>query len=280
MKLVWFPEWRCQNYDKGKSHGKHCPYCPYGWDAKGKRLLYEGEPKSPGELIDKDIVKRFLQNNITYLAGFVEISGGEPLLYKPLTEVLYDTGYQWSITSNTANVEKIRELGESGVLKRCTSWTASYHPFSGRDEAFSEAAHYLNSAGKKVRVTIVVSKHTLPILKKAQEFVQSLPTQNISWHMESHGEFTKEDREEAESIIGKVSYVAGKHPQDLLCNKTGNLMALGPDGTLYNCVTHCYSGVEPLLTIDRELKLDEISSDISWCEDDCFACCDWIKHIG
>ncbi len=79
MRLIWFPNWSCQNYSPGVSFGAKCPYCPYG--LAGGRLLFEGRPAGSNRPCPVEAVVAFLAANRETLGGFVEMSGGEPLLY-------------------------------------------------------------------------------------------------------------------------------------------------------------------------------------------------------
>jgi organic radical activating enzyme len=273
MKLVWFPTWNCNNYG-----GERCPYCPYGIDREEGRLTYQGEYTSALDEIDPEIVKAFFQKNCQAMDGWVEITGGEPLTYKALSDVL-NFDIRWAITSNTSIPAAIDRLIESGAIYRCFSWTASYHPFSGREKEFAENLKKLAMARVPVHVTTVVSKETLPRLREIKQFLDGLPMVGKNFHLDAHRDFDIGLKEEAEKIIGKVEWFAGEPRKNMYCRKRSELLALSPAGELFECVTHCYTRQDPLYTITPDSDLNELEKKIEQCEDECFACSDWVKHI-
>ena len=274
MKLVWFPTWKCNNYNPES----RCPYCPYGWDEETDSLKYLGKVSCREGSIKPETVKAFFENNMETIGGTVEITGGEPLMYKDLSTVL-DSNIGWAITSNTTIVPAIVKLIDSGALKRCFSWTASYHPFSEREKEFSAAIFLLADHNINTHVTVVVSEETLPILREITSFLGTLPISGISWHLDAHKDISNGLREAAEKIIGRVNWIAGEPKVNMNCLKNSNLLALSPGGELFNCVSHCYSDKDPITVIDGSYNLSELKPIIENCPDECFACCDWIKHV-
>jgi len=274
MKLVWFPTWRCNNY----ADETRCPYCPYGWDSGKECLTFQGLQSSYEGEIEPEKIRNFLAINMEYLNGKVEITGGEPLMYPYLTDVL-DSNIRWAITSNTSMVSRVRRLASKGILERCFSWTASWHPFSRREAEFTECVNIIAMANVPVAVTVVVSEETLPILQKIKDFLSGLPITSINWHLEAHKKLEFDLAGEAEKIVGKVHWIAGEPRQGALCKKNSDLLALAPSGDLYNCVTHCYTNTDVIGNIKESIQLNELDKIVEQCDDECFACCDWIKHI-
>ena len=272
MKLVWFPTWKCNNYKNNS-----CPYCPYGWNAEADSLTFKGEISSKEGYIKPEIIKEFFKTNYQEMEGKIEITGGEPLMYKPLAEVL-DSHIKWAITSNTSIVSAVEKLINSGAIRRCFSWTASYHFFAHKDREFTQIISMLALNHIDVRVTVVVSEETLPHLKDIKSFLECLPIKGINWHMETHKGVPEEFRADAEKIIGPVDWVAGEIKVNSMCLKRSKLLALSPGGILYECVTHCYTNKDPICTITPDYELKELTPVMELCKDECFACSDWIKH--
>lgn len=276
MKLVWFPTWRCQNYNAGRSHSEKCPYCPYGY--KNNRLLYEDQEASPDGVVNWEKVALFLIANKQLLNGFVEISGGEPLLCNYLPEVLTHTKFNWAITSNSLRTSMVQRLAEEGSVDRCLCWSASYHPLSGKDDAFAEAIEVLYIYGVHVNSTVVVAAQTIGVLEKTLKFLQRLPIHRINYHMDAHSGLSEQEKKEAHKIVGDFDKITGPAPKNVLCNKHGALLALGPDCNLYPCVSYCYRGENAMGDCILYTNLRTLRERIEQCSDECFACCDWVKH--
>ena len=286
IKLVWFPQWFCQNYTLGSSYGSKCPYCPYSFDRASNRLIFDGVLSGSNRLAPAESVLRFFRENADVIGRFLEISGGEPLLYPHLDRVLgadgVSHGWQWAITSNTLNTAMIEKVIRSsgGRIDGCISWTASYHPFSGEDEAFARNVRLVRAhCGNYLNATVVVSERTMGRLKGAHDFLSSLPFNTVQLHLDAHGTADTESlRQRAADLIGPVPAYAGAPPQGIVCNKNAALIAVGPDGTLYECVTKAYQNLDPLGTVDSVPRLTDLPERIEYCDVACFACCDRVKH--
>jgi hypothetical protein len=84
----------------------------------------------------------------------------------------------------------------------------------------------------------------------------------------------------ADEILGGAAvYLAGPPPQGKLCNRHEGLMAVGADGSLYQCVTFAYQDIEPICKVDGTILLEQLPKRVEWCDAVCFACCDHIKHV-
>lgn len=283
MKLVWFPQWACQNYDRDRSFSARCPYCPYGM--KDDRLLFEDQLTASNDLADWQPVLDFFRANAAPLRRFLEVSGGEPLLYPHLHRVLGDlVGWRWAITSNSVHTPMIARLAEAGVLGRCYAWTASYHPISGRDAEFSQSIRLLKArkVGGRVRATVVVAPETVEDLPRTLAFLKGLPLDGCQFHLDTHRPTDVQAlRRRAREVAPKVRITAGtgEVPANILCAKHSDLMALGPDGTLYECVTKAYRDMDPICKVDGKVLLDRLPRRDEFCPVPCFAVCDHVKHI-
>jgi hypothetical protein len=265
-KLVWFPQWQCQNYTTGSSFGDKCPYCPYSFDKDHDRLIFEDIPTGSNRFGHVDDFTAFLRRNGESLGWHFELSGGEPLLYPNLPNVLGELpDWTWGMTSNSISTSAIRRVIDScgGTLERCLSWTASYHPLSGRDDAFAQNMHLLRSAGvKHLSSTVVVADSTLPALGEAITFLRSLPVHRVQFHLDTHRtscRSTEELVEAAEKAIGPFPWTAGQTPSNKMCNRHSHLLAVSPDGLLFECVTKCYQNLDPICKVNGDVVLAELT---------------------
>lgn len=284
MKLVWFPQWFCQNYSKdGQSFGAACPYCPYGF--RNGRLVFENQETASNDLASRDDLLAFFRGNADYLGHFIEISGGEPLLCPYLDQVIGDDGlpgWWWAVTTNTLHTKMIRRLGDAGAIARCYTWTASYHPHSGNDELYAANIRLLSELGAwNLRATLVVSAHTIDRVEAALDYLRELPLNGVQFHVDSHGDLSKnpELRQRVEAIAPDIWQFAGHVPQGLVCDRNHHLMAVGADGTLYECVTKAYRNLDPICKVDGSVLLADLPRRVDYCDVPCFAICDHVKHV-
>jgi hypothetical protein len=282
MKLVWFPAWACQNYTLGKSYGKRCPYCPYSLDRDAGRLIFDGRVTSSDERAPAADLVAFFNVNVDAMGHFLEISGGEALMRPDLPEILAAIPHRWAITSNTLMGVAIDRVVANGALSRCVAWTASWHPCSGMEESYARNVRTLAEQGTPARATVVVADSTVGRLAETLEFLRRLPLAGINWHLDTHGPADVEHlRAQASAVLGiDVPYLAGPPPQGRLCDRHGGLMAVGADGTLYQCVTFAYQDWHGMGKVNGSVRIAELPPRVEWCGEVCFACCDHIKHRG
>lgn len=283
MKLVWFPQWFCQNYAAdGESFGSNCPYCPYGY--QNGRLVFEGQETASNSLADPADVLAFFNANAGCLGRVVEISGGEPLLYPHLDAILLALAdWRWAITSNTLHTKMIRRLNQGRALARCLCWTASYHPLSNQDERFRDNIRELRESGVgNIRITLVVSTHTIDRIEESLSFIQSMRPDGYQFHLNSHSDLSRNPqlRERIERVAPNIMQYAGHIPVGRICDRHGKLMALGADGTLYECVTKAYRNLDPICKVDGSVLLAALPRRVAMCRLPCFAVCDHVKHTS
>lgn len=283
MKLVWFPAWSCQNYGpSGTSFGPRCPYCPYGIDKATNRLIFDNKPTSSDERAPAGDLVGFFHANYRAMGGHLEISGGEALMRPDLADILANIPHTWAITSNTLMSTAIQRLIATGAMERCISWTASWHPCSGMEESFARSLHILGQVGRLARVTVVIADSTIGRLRDTLAFLETVPVAGVNFHLDTHGPADVSHlKAAAEEILGPgVVYLAGPPPQGKLCNRHDGLMAVGADGSLYQCVTFAYQNIEPICKVNGGVLLEQLPARTEWCDAVCFACCDHIKHVG
>lgn len=282
MKLVWFPAWSCQNYSAGKSYGTRCPYCPYSIDRESNRLIFDNRPTSSDERASADDLVAFFLANREAMGGHLEISGGEPLMRIDLPEILAHLPHSWAITSNTLMSTAIERLILTGAMERCVSWSASWHPCSGMEASYERSIRLLAGCGRPARATVVIADATIDRLDETITFLEGLPLAGINVHLDTHGPADVSHlKTRADEILGEgVVYLAGPPPKGRLCNRHDKLMAVGADGTLYQCVTFAYQNIQPICKVDGTVLLSALPHRVEWCGEECFACCDHVKHEG
>lgn len=273
MRLIWMPQALCQNYTLGRSYGDKCPYCPYSYDKRSNRLLFDNRLSVLNVFPAVEELIGFFCVNREVFGNHVTITGGEPLLYPHLAEVLNRTDYQFDPTSNTITPLAVLESLPLHRLAGC--WTASYHPLSGNDEAFKQNVLYLKSRGAGVAITIVYSEQTREIMSRCFEFVQSLQPTVMQFHLDAHHD-AEHLREEAARY--GIPVYAGEPRRNRICRRHEDLMAVGPDGSLYECVTKMYQNLDPLGKVNEQLDVRSLPSRTEYCGLECFAVCDHIKH--
>jgi hypothetical protein len=281
VKLVWFPAWNCQNYGpNGTSFGQKCRYCPYGYDKETKRLVFENRPTSSDERAPAADLIAFFAANRQAMGDHLEVSGGEPLLRQDLPEILASIPHRWAITSNTLMSTAIQRLAETGALERCVAWTASWHPCSGMEESYRRSITMISQAGRPARATVVIADSTIGRLASTVDFLNTLPLAGVNYHLDTHGPADVSHlKEAADAILGAGNvYLAGPPPQGKLCNRHDKLMAVGADGSLYQCVTFAYQDIEPICKVNGSVLLAELPQRVEWCNVPCMACCDHVKH--
>lgn len=283
MKLVWFPAWSCQNYGpSGMSFGQRCPYCPYGLDKETNRLVFLGKPTSDDSRAPAADLIDFFNVNVQAMGGHLEISGGEALMRIDLHEILAAIPHRWAITSNTLMSTAVQRLILTGAIDRCIAWTASWHPCSGMEESYERSIRMLAQAGHPARATVVIADSTIGRLRDTCEFLSGLPLAGVNFHLDTHGPGDVSHlKAAAEQLLGPgVVYLAGPPPKGKLCNRHDKLMAVGADGSLYQCVTFAYQDIEPISKVNGNVRLWDLPQRVEWCDAECFACCDHIKHEG
>lgn len=282
MKLVWFPAWNCQNYTAGASFGRKCPYCPYSIDRETNRLIFENVVTSSDERADAADLIAFFNANRDAMGDHLEISGGEALLRTDLPKILAAIPHRWAMTSNTLMSTAIERLIANGAMNRCIAWTASWHPCSGMETSYERSVRLLAQVGRPARATVVIAEATVALLAETLTFLGKLPLAGINWHLDTHGPADVSHlKAAADEILGAgVAYLAGPPPVGKLCNRHDKLMAVGADGTLYQCVTFAYQDIDPICKVNGSVLLAELPKRVEWCDVPCMACCDHVKHEG
>ncbi|MBW2081683.1 MAG: radical SAM protein [Deltaproteobacteria bacterium] len=223
------PTWRCN---------LRCSYCDYrtvkkegGYELKAfDQVWHFGEEISwPAWLV---YLNRFRPYHL-------ELTGGEPTMYKHLPDLLAHVpcDSSWAITSNTLNDVRLFEPGN------CKFWTASYHYHSR--EKFLANIDWLKRRGFPLRVTLVMTpenaEHMFGVMRdfrKQEVMVNVHPVlkQGFSW--KEHEELIAKMRTLHDGVW--VNFVEDvpkewKPRRYSNCNAGGKYFALMPDGTVLRC---------------------------------------------
>ncbi len=158
-KIIFMPTWRCN---------LQCAYCDYRLQkCDGDDYILNAFGKDLA--IKKELTPEQWIKHLAKFDPFVlEMTGGEPTMYKGLPEVLNGLPFdsEWAMTSNTLLTDVINELPGHN----CKDWTASYHFHN--DDIFLNNIKTLRAKGIPVRITIVLTPDNLDILReKVRDFV-------------------------------------------------------------------------------------------------------------
>lgn len=197
MKVVVNPTWRCQ---------LRCAYC---W--------VHGLGIKPGQEMPARVWLWFLRQ----LPGpvTVDFSGGEPLLYDGLFQIiegLIGAGYGWAMTSNLVDTEKVNALVEKRY-GNCMGVHVSAHK-GGPADLYERAAR-LARAGYPVVLNVV--DHPA-----AREVPEGMRVDVIPYQPSTEGE--------------AVDGIARK------CNAGQEHIVMAPDGRVYRCAVEMQVGAEAL----------------------------------
>lgn len=168
-----------------------------------------------------------------------ELTGGEPLGYKDLDQLLMHFRGSWAITSNTMHTDMIKKV----PVVNCVAWTASYH--FRNDKIFFKNIDILQHRGFNVRVTIVFTpenyKEAFEAVRKVNKRkigvnLHPVLKQGFSWE-ENIDIFNKAQElcdGKMNIFINDVGYRwAGE--RYTFCEAGINYFMVHPDGTVLRC---------------------------------------------
>ena len=159
----------------------------------------------------------------------IEISGGEPLLYPGLIDLLraiVEMGLGWGLTTNAAHSAAVEALA-GARLAACAGLNVSIQPESPLD--ILERAALLREAGYPVRLNWVDHPDSPPMPNGLGFHVNRIPYQ--AW-LEG-------------DALDNVRRVCSAGSSHLCCD---------PTGRVYRCLVHLQLGVEQLGTIVAPLQ--------------------------
>jgi len=232
-KIIFIPTWRCN---------LQCGYCDYSVDEhKDSYMLHAFGMLIP---IEKELTWQEWSQALKKFDPFIlEMTGGEPTLYKGLPELLgsLPIDSKWAITSNTLLTDNINKL----PTYNCQDWTASYHFHS--DDIFLKNIDTIKNHGVPLRITIVLTPDNIDTVKqKVKEFtfeghgvnIHPILKQGFSWA--DHNEIWQEASSMAEknayiNFIDDISSEWKPEKHDICQAGMEDYFVLMPDGTVLRC---------------------------------------------
>lgn len=222
-KIIFIPTWRCQ---------LKCSYCDY--EFKEGAINCFGRTIPVGK--EKDYTDWLYALN-KFSPFLLEMTGGEPTLYKDLPKLLSNLPgkCKWAVTSNT-----LADVSDYPA-NNCLCWTASYHYHS--DEKFKENCYILKNKGIPLKITMVATPDNIDLLKrKIKEFkhflihIHPLLKQDVNWdnYPEQWKQMQKLNRPGKVKVIDKIR-PAWNVSRFEKCNAGGYYFLLFPDGKVYRC---------------------------------------------
>ena len=177
--------------------------------------------------------------------SIVDFSGGEPLLYEGIMELLQgmaEHDVRWAMTTNLVNGDMVRKL-EDVKLRNCVALNVSAHADGPKD--FYRRAARLRDAGYRVTVNLVGH----PAARDVEDWcgpVSIIPYQE--W-------------KEGLALDGKAR----------MCDAGKNHLACSPEGNVYRCAVHMQVGAQPLATIRTPPLMYRLKEPVP-CETGCSSC--------
>lgn len=210
MKVIIHPTWACQF---------RCSYCSV--HARG----LEKDPRTLHWRRWADWIRQLPASST------IEISGGEPLLYRGLIDLLraiVEMGLGWGLTTNAAHSAAVEALA-GARLAACAGLNVSIQPESPLD--ILERAALLREAGYPVRLNWV-------------DHPGSPPFPSVRTQVEFH--------------VNRIPYQAWLEGGALdtvrrVCSAGSSHLCCDPVGRVYRCLVHLQLGIAPLGTIAAPL---------------------------
>jgi len=173
----------------------------------------------------------------------LELTGGEPTLYKGLNKVLNKVhdGCTWAITSNTrTDIENID-------LQKCIMWTASYH---GESEKFDTNLEFLR--GKvNLSITVVAEFHNIEdaietaIRYKMRGYSVSLQRQihpDVNWRGSEQWTMLQAARGLGINVVDEGAPANYNFQSGFMCRGGSSYFTVMPSGNVYRCFTDAMDG--------------------------------------
>jgi len=269
VRLIAIPTWRCN---------LKCSYCAYRVRKDGIIDIYHGlSTKALKEISPKHWILFFN----SFSNALVEFTGGEPLLYNGLSEVVdsLSSKHKWAITSNTTLPNVVFNINP----KRCKTWTASFHfespkPFSDI-EYFIDFLKQMREYGYQKIASTIVYLPWLHTEKDINFYISKFEEAKIplNWHPYH---FYKYKWSPHKIQIAKrlspwfkpewESYGISK-----ICNAGQKYFVVDCDGTVYPCYSHMIFDSLRLGNIKE--KWSPLKKKLN-CENPCVFPCDYLTN--
>lgn len=242
--ILLLPTVRCQ---------LNCPYCQWhfkGNSKEGGTLTMAGG--ATWDIGPEQTAEQWLEWLKPYAPWHIEVSGGEPTLWKPLNEFLtkMPEGCTWAITTNGLEIPITAE-----ALTRCAGYSVSFHlPYARLDaqyvkQMYSNATKLMRrGAAQQFKFSIVA---TPDLLDDLERFVSEMRKWGHAVHI-NPAALTDVDWAKQEAAYHRMEDIAGtgllKYPYKWeLFRKPGycsagdsNYFFLMPDGNVLRCHSQIY----------------------------------------
>jgi len=278
FRMTLIPTWRC-NF----AGAQKCIYCDYvprrgGKEinvAQGLRTLKVAREAEPQEWLS------FLQK---LPPAIVDFTGGEPLLYSGITELLsnFPEKHKWALTTNIHRIEKLLGLDPG----RCECITASYHPtqiepYSDIDW-FTRQLKKLRSEGFNTAVNIVGFPAYINRLGDyvnhfiSQGFpVNVMPFLNRNWDWRRNKGFYESILQYHQFYNENQKFYWDEDTTPKICDAGTNYITVMPDGEAYRCYSSFLKGKQRMGNIFSDnFKLYDRPAR---CELPCIVPCDYTR---
>jgi len=195
---------------------------------------------------------------------FLEITGGEPLMYEGFKDLINNLpkDCRWAITSNTL-------IDVDGLdLKKCVSWTASYHNNK-------EILENLNKLRKKVylRISFVALKDNINKAVEDAYFFKDKGfrinilrefNKGVVWDGTPEWETLKRLRARGINVPRQDIPASYNYEKGFICGGGFSYFCAMPDGKIFRCFS------DAMLRPD---KPTELKTKREKCSDDCIGLC-------
>lgn len=264
-KIIFVPTWKCN---------LKCSYCDYS-TLESECSNYIVNAFANSFEVDRELTwLEWLEKLERFNPYLLEMTGGEPTLYKDLHKLLnhLPNSSRWAITSNSLNSKMIRKLN----FQNCLAWTASYH-FKNKEQ-FIDNLKYIRTQGVNVRVTLVFTPDNdeecmAAAFEMSQYFginLHPLLKQDFDWndHLDVWDRFKKFAN--GRNILFIENIPPKWEPQRFKqCSAGYDYFALMPDGKVLRCYSEITRHQENVVYIDDYNPEKENKECMKCC---CFPC--------
>jgi hypothetical protein len=235
-RIIFIPTWKCN---------LSCDYCYYRVSRAEYPSAYQVSIYGHERQVGPELAWQDWLQHLGRLAPFhLEITGGEPLMYRDLGKIVDSLpgGCKWSITSNTLLTEAVMKMPSNG----CICWTASYH--YGNDDRFAGNLDLLRKVGIQPCVTLVITPQNYDLALQKINWLSGMeyrlnvhPVQDITVPWKGHDDiWDKVQQMQGANIVREI-------PKDwrregpASCSGGKDYICIHPDGQVLRCLSSSMS---------------------------------------